>query len=214
MTKDIKEYNGIIIFGEMSTGKDALADFLLELNPKSAKYNIGNVVRQFIPIVKLNPQFKGRDRVFTQMIADKLREVHPMLLNDYCFSLIYSKWEKEFNWGQEELTEENLLEVLNKQLSQLKEKEIPIIVGGRTPNDFIYWSQRNFLVVGLYCDHEVRFNRLVARDGIEVARNSDFTHNTEIQVKDIVNNKCDIVIDNSFDFEHLKNEAQKLLSMF
>lgn len=93
-----KNYNGIIIFGEMGCGKDVLADELLKLDHRCCKYNISKIIRQFFSVTKVNPDWKGRDRFLDQDLADKLRAVYPEILNDYCLSLIYEKWEGNYNW--------------------------------------------------------------------------------------------------------------------
>ena len=95
----------------------------------------------------------------------------------------------------------------------MKTKEIPIIVGGRTYDDFNYWSNKNFLTVGITCESNIRFDRLVKRDGIEVAKNSNFKHNTEINVGEISKNKCLFVIDNSGDIHNLKTQGEYILKL-
>lgn len=206
-------YIGIVIFGEMATGKDTLADYLIETNPKCEKYNIGNAVRQFLSIIKVNPDLRGKDRLFSQSIADKLREVHPEILNDYCLSIIYEKWQKEFKWNNDKISNDNFYDVLLSQLTMIKQKEIPIIVGGRTYVDFEYWSRKHFLPVGIVCDFNIRYERLRVRDGDEIARNSNFSHNTEVNVGDIARNKCAFIIDNNKDFQYLNKQADSLLSL-
>jgi dephospho-CoA kinase len=213
-TKEQKIYNGIIIFGEMSSGKDTLADILLKLDSRCNKYNLGNVVRQFFSIIKVSPHFRGKTRVLGQVLADKLREVHPEILNDYCLSLIYERWEKFFEWNNDNVKDEDFNNVIMEQLSLIKEKEIPVVVGGRTYTDFNYWSSKNFLTVGLVCNFENRCERLRLRDGEEVAKNSNFKHNTEADVGDIARNKCNVLIDNNGDLEHLKSQANTLLKYF
>lgn len=209
-----KNYNGIIIFGEMGCGKDVLADELEKLDPRCSKYNISKVIRQFFSVTKVNPEWRGKDRFLGQDLADKLRAVYPEILNDYCLSLIYEKWEGKYNWKNQNIDKDSFNALLLKQLSVVKEMEIPIIVGGRTLVDFEYWSNKNFLTIGVTCDEKVRYSRLCFRDGLEVAQNSNFKHNTEAEVGDIVKNKCDIVIDNSKDLTHLSRQASELLKLF
>ena len=206
-------YNGIVIFGEMSTGKDIFADFLIEIDSRCAKYNIGNAVRQFFSILKVTSKYKGKNRSFGQTIADKLREVDSQFLNDYCLSLYYEKWQKINKWDNSSLEGAEFHQALLSQLTSIKDKELPIIVGGRTYDDFDYWTEKNFLTVGIVCDNETRFKRLVERDGLEVASNSNFKHNTEIDVSDIAKNKCMVVVDNNSTFDHLKLEAIKVLKL-
>jgi dephospho-CoA kinase len=208
------KYNGIVIFGEMAVGKDTLADYLISQDKRYAKYNIGNAVRQFSPLLKVSTRFRGRDRALGQSIADKLREIYPDLLNDYCLSMIYTKWEKEFGWNNKDVEEKDFQPVLLNQLSQVIKREIPIIVGGRTSQDFQYWTNMNFLTVGLTCDFETKFRRLCLRDGEEAAQNSNFNHNTESEVGNIAQNKCLIVIDNSYDLDNLYKKANSILNTF
>jgi len=209
-----KNYNGIIIFGEMGCGKDVLADELQKLDHRCSKYNISKVIRQFFSVTKINPEWRGKDRFLGQELADKLRDVYPEILNDYCLSLIYEKWEGKYNWKNENIDKDSFNTLLLKQLSLVKEMEIPIIVGGRTLVDFQYWSNKNFLTVGVTCEEAVRYSRLCYRDGLEVAQNSNFKHNTESQVGEIVKNNCKLVIDNSKDLSHLNRQAADLLKFF
>lgn len=213
ITKE-KGYNGIIIFGEMGCGKDILADELQKLDKRCCKYNISKVIRQFFSITKVNPDWRGKDRFLGQDLADKLRAVYPEILNDYCLSLIYEKWEHKYNFRNDNTDKEGFNSLLLNQLSVVKESEIPIIVGGRTLVDFQYWSNKNFLTVGITCDEQIRYSRLCTRDGLEVAKNSNFKHNTEAEVGNISKNKCDIVIDNSKDLDHLISQAEELLRFF
>ncbi|HSL87017.1 MAG TPA: hypothetical protein VK861_08795, partial [Bacteroidales bacterium] len=79
-------YNGIIIFGEMGSGKDALADFIIDLEPKTKKYGLGDVIRGMKPIVSISPEWLGNERGFFQLVADKLREIDMNILNKYALS--------------------------------------------------------------------------------------------------------------------------------
>jgi dephospho-CoA kinase len=210
-----KTYHGIIIFGEMASGKDTLADYLLKVNDKCCKYNIGNAVRQFLSIIKVNPEFKGKNRILGQSIADKLREVHPDILNDYCLSLIYEKWEKPLKFNITNINDNlDFHTDLFRKLALVIENEIPLVVGGRTYQDYDYWYNKNFLTVGIICDFKRRYDRLCKRDGLEVAQNSNFKHNTEIDVGDIVKNKCEYVINNDGNFNQLYEQADHLLKKF
>ena len=38
-------YNGIIIFGEMGSGKDTLADQIIEQDQRIKKYGLGDIIR-------------------------------------------------------------------------------------------------------------------------------------------------------------------------
>lgn len=209
-----KKYNGIVIFGEMAVGKDTLADFLISEDKRCDKYNIGYAVRQFFPILKINNEYANKDRVLGQKLADALRTVYPDILNDYCLSRVYTKWENIFSWESIDAEEQEYKTILMDRLHEITKKEIPIIVGGRTELDFEYWSNMNFLTIGIVCDFETKYTRLSLRDGELAAKNSNFKHNTESEVGNIAKNKCEMVLDNSNSLEMLYEAGRKILKMF
>ena len=49
-------YNGIIIFGEMGSGKDTLADYLIEKDNRIKKYGLGDIIRVIKAVTKVDPQ--------------------------------------------------------------------------------------------------------------------------------------------------------------
>jgi len=77
------EYNGIIIFGEMGSGKDTLADYIIEKENKVKKYGLSDIIRGMKPVVSVSPEWKNNERGFMQLVADKLREIDMNILNKY-----------------------------------------------------------------------------------------------------------------------------------
>lgn len=204
-------FNGIVIFGEMGSGKDALADELMSLSSQCIKYNLSDLVRAIKPVFAVEPAWRGLERTKYQEYVDKLREFDADILNKYCLGVIYTKLQKTLGLHNTESSEEDFKKQLLKDLSLVRNYEIPIIVGGRTIRDYDFWKDKNYLVTGIVCDRDIRFERLVKRDGYEVAKNSSSAHNTEVMVPHIVNNLCDVVIDNNGTFEDLRRQAVDLL---
>lgn len=207
---ELMKYNGLIIFGEMGSGKDTLADYLIEKDNRIKKYGLGDIIRLIKAVTKVDPNWFGKERGFMQLAADKLREIDMDLLNHYALSKMLSD-----NLGDFKISKENYRDDLNELFSKIRKEKnvIPIIVGGRTFKDFDYWTERGFLSVGLPVSKEVRIARLTIRDGEEVAKNSDSGHNTEKDVAVIIG-KTDVKIDNNGSLEMLKEQADKLLKDF
>ncbi|NLZ34742.1 hypothetical protein N3C_2404 [Clostridium sp. N3C] len=209
-----KRYNGIIIFGEMGSGKDELADKLMLLSPKVVKYNLSALIRIIQPYVSVSPEWIGNERTLYQIYADKLREIDINILNKYTIGLIYEKIKKVFKLNIAEVDKDSFEIVLEENIKRVREIEIPVIVGGRTIADYDFWTKKGFLAVGLKVDKDIRFERLILRDGLETAKNSNSNHNTERDVLYIVENLCHYLIDNNGTKEELKEKAKELLQNF
>lgn len=176
---NIENYNGIAIFGGMGSGKDTFAEVLAKNKKDSVIYNIGYICREFMKISKVNKDWHGKNRELSQAVASKLREIDENILNDYTYA--------------------------NAMLSN----KFPIIVGGRTFEDFEYWTNKKFLVVGISANFDVRVQRLFSRD-LEFNAN-DLNHKTEKDIVYIVDKLCPIVIHNNEDLIHLENETKAFL---
>lgn len=207
-------YNGIVIFGEMGAGKDALAEQFCLLRERAIIYKISVLCREMMKVSKVNPAWRGLERYIGQTIADRIRELNIDIMCDYILALIYEKGQKRYGWDISSLEGEEYNKALLEQLSIIREDELSIIVGGRTITDLNYWKNRNYLIVGIKVSDEVRKNRLISRDGQEMVKNSSSEHNTEIDVPNIINNLCHEVILNDGTLEDLKNKAQDLLNKY
>lgn len=201
------EVNGIIIFGEMGSGKDILADILVSDNKNVGKYNISKLVRNIDLATAATTKWSNNKRTLYQKYADKLRELDPEILNDYCLGLYYSKMQERLGLENREESPEKFRDTLLKQLCIMKKEEFPVIVGGRTLDDYKYWKNLNYFVVGIDCDSNIRMERLSKRDGAKAAKNSNQRHNTEEKVGHIVRNLADIIINNNGCIEELIDQC-------
>ncbi|NLB21533.1 MAG: hypothetical protein GX829_12115, partial [Clostridium sp.] len=165
------KYNGIIIFGEMGSGKDALADFIIDLEPKTKKYGLGDIIRNMKPIVAISPEWSGNERGFFQLVADKLREIDMNILNKYALSRMITE-----NAQLHPVAQESKWNDIYKNLERVNENILPMIVGGRTKDDCDFWKKARFLIVGITDTKENRNQILVLREGEEVAKNSNTNH--------------------------------------
>lgn len=136
-------YNGIVIFGEMGSGKDTLAEQISNLRTNAHIYNMGALCREIMNIAKVNPKWVDNERSLGQDIADKLREVDKNIFGDYILSKIFLRWQEKygFNCGYISGDEYNG-KVLN-HLSKIRKNELSIISGGRTIDDFRYWKEKS-----------------------------------------------------------------------
>lgn len=209
-----KVYNGIVIFGEMGAGKDALAEQFLDLRQNAKIYNIGVLCREMMKVAKVNPQWRGLERYIGQTTADKLREMDKDIMCDYILALIYERWQREYGWDNNGLEGEAYHKALMEQFAVIREEELSIIAGGRTLVDLNYWKNKQYLIVGIKVSEEVRRKRLISRDGEKTVKNSSSTHNTEADVPYIINNLCDELILNDGTLEDLKNSAEALLNKY
>ncbi|WP_055669524.1 hypothetical protein [Desnuesiella massiliensis] len=209
-----KIYNGIVIFGEMGAGKDALAEQFCALREKAKIYKISVLCREMMKVSKVNPKWRGLERYIGQTIADNIREMDINIMCDYILTLIYEKGQKKYGWDNSNLEGEEFNKALLEQLSVLRNDELSIVVGGRTLTDLEYWKSKNYLIVGIKISKEVRKNRLLCRDGEEMVKNSSAEHNTEIEVPNIINNLCHEVIMNDGTLEDLKISAEELLDKY
>ncbi len=203
-------YNGIIIFGEMGSGKDTLADLIIAADPRFKKYGLGDIIRLIKKVTLVDPVWFGDERSFMQLAADKLREIDMDLLNHFALAKML-----EDNHTQFCLSPENYQDDLDGLFQRIRKEAdvIPMIVGGRTWKDFAYWTERGFLSVGLEVDAAKRLDRLIIRDGAEIAQNSDPTHNTEKDVRDIIG-RCAVKADNNGTLADLDGEVHRITKIF
>jgi hypothetical protein len=209
-----KIYNGIVIFGEMGAGKDALAEQICVLRNKAIIYKISVLCREMMKVSKVNPVWRGQERYIGQTIADRIRELDIDIMCDYILTLIYEKGQRKYGWDNSALEGEDFNKALLDQLSLIRNDELSIIVGGRTMTDFNYWKNKNYLILGVKVSEEVRKNRLIERDGQEMVNNSSSEHNTEADVPTIISNLCHEVVLNDGTLEDLKNLAEKVLNKY
>lgn len=209
-----QSYNGIVIFGEMGAGKDILAEFICSLREKAIIYKMSVLCREMMKVSKINPKWRGLERYIGQTIADRFRELDINIMCDYLLALIYEKGQKKYGFDNIGLEGEAYDKALLEQLSIISKTELPIIVGGRTITDLLYWKNKNYLIVGIKVSDEVRKKRLMSRDGEASVKNSNAKHNTEMDVPIILNNHCDEIIINDGTLDELKEAADKFLAKY
>jgi dephospho-CoA kinase len=209
-----KIYNGIAIFGEMGSGKDALAEEFSALRDKAIIYKMSVLCREMMKVSKVNSNWAGLERFIGQTMADKFRELDINIMCDYILALIYERGQKKYSWDNSGLEGDAYNQAVLNQLSIIRNDELSIIVGGRTLTDLDYFKSKQYLIVGVKVSPEVRRNRLVFRDGETMVNNSSFHHNTEVDMPSIINGLCDEVIINDGTLEELRNEGEILLRKY
>ena len=203
-------YNGIIIFGEMGSGKDTLADQIIEQDQRIKKYGLGDIIRLIKKVTLVDPVWFGDERTFMQLAADKLREIDLDILNHFALAKML-----EENLSEISLSKDHYREDLDGLFHKIRQESntIPMIVGGRTWKDYEYWTSRGFLDVGILVDAHKRIDRLTVRDGDEIAQKSNSAHNTEKDVRDIID-QCTVKVDNNGSLKDLNQEAARVVSLF
>ncbi|OPJ59327.1 hypothetical protein [Clostridium oryzae] len=200
-----KIYNGIVIFGEMGSGKDTLARMIEDIRDDSKIYNMGVLCREMMKVAKVNPKWKGQERFIGQTIADKFRELDINIMCDYILSLILGDSLVSID------NNEDYVNSITNELRNVRKNQLSIIVGGRTLTDFEYWRKLDFFMLGIKVGEKVRETRLKERDGAETAQNSSSKHNTEKDVSYIINNLCDAVIVNDGTLDDLRTNINSVL---
>ena len=203
-------HNGIIIFGEMGSGKDTLADLIIAQDGRIRKYGLGDIIRLIKKVTLVDPVWFGDERTFMQLAADKLRQIDMEILNHYALAKML-----EENLGEFTLTRKNYRADLDGLFRTIRQDHdtIPMIVGGRTWKDYEYWTSRGFLAVGILVDSQKRMERLIVRDGDEIALRSNSAHNTEKDVRDIIE-QCEVKVDNNGTLTELTEEAARVIALF
>lgn len=207
-------YNGIVIFGEMGSGKDTLAEQISNLRTNAHIYNMGALCREIMNIAKVNPKWVDNERSLGQDIADKLREVDKNIFGDYILSKIFLRWQEKYSFNCGYISGDEYNGKVLNHLSKIRKNELSIISGGRTIDDLRYWKEKKYLIVGIKISDRFRLNRLTLRDGESMAKNSNSNHNTETDAKYIVKNLCDEIIINDGTLDDLKNDVEKILNTY
>jgi hypothetical protein len=167
----MKTYDGIIIFGCMGAGKDALGDRLLKHLSKITEARI----------VKLGKPIK-------QMVD---------LIAEYDDEVDQSRREFYQNYGQDTRSTMGIDVFNNIAWADISNNPIPvpIITDGRQVNEFSYWLRKDFLTIGVLANEVDRRTRLGDRDGY-LPDNRAFTHETELQACYVASQLCQARVNN------------------
>lgn len=157
---------GIIIFGTMGAGKDTLAEMLQQQIFCSRIYKLGEDIRGLVD--RAYPE--GASRKLYQDYGQSTREaLGPDVWNNVCKHKI--------------------------ERDKAETKGLfPIIADGRQLNECEYWHKQGFYVVGITTPIELRYERLVKRDGS--CDRERMAHETETQAQFVVTQLADVVIEN------------------
>lgn len=191
-------YNGIVIFGDIGSGKSTLATLLKGIITSSEIFNLGDLCRDIMKISSVNEVWNGRERELGQEVAEKLRMVDKNILNDYVYASFY-----------------NRLSIGNPKVCPVQGVQeqsflFPIIVGGRTKDDLMYWKEKGFYILGIMADNSKKMERVTFRNS---ENNSVHTqeHFTEKEARDIVLNYCDSCIENNKSMHELESNAREII---
>lgn len=175
---------GLIVFGEKGSGKDTVARLINEYSERSVSFfNIGDLVRDMSCIFLATDRWDENKREFYIDTAVKLKEIDENFLSYYVLGKILEKFQK-------------------KSLNEIDKEQLIIVTGGRTYEDYNYWSKQGFKTLGVKCDEEVREARLKSRDGYE----QKSTDNLERDTRKIID-ICEYNIDNSGSYDDLQREV-------
>lgn len=172
----------IIIFGTMGSGKDTLAEMLQEQMFGSKIYKLGKEIRETVD--KACPDVVDK-RPLYQDYGQVVRETLGIDA-----------------WNNIRSSEIELDKALHNYI-------IPIIADGRQINEYTYWKEKGFYIVGIEAPPEVRYERLVKRDG--VCDRKKMFHDTELQAQYIVTQLADFQINNNYDLDILKCSCEAII---
>lgn len=176
-----ENYKGIVVFGCMGSGKDTVSDIICHFNKDSKIYNIGYLCREVMKVSSVSSVWKNRERELAQKISAQMKSVDKNILNEYTYA--------------------------NTILDGVS---IPIICGGRTKDDYLYWKQKGFYIIGVDIDENIRLERLKSRDG--KYDTETMKDKTESEVRWIIDNVADTVIMNNGTLEELKFNVKEILN--
>lgn len=192
-------YKGIVIFGDMGSGKSTLATILKENVTNSEVFNLGGLCRDIMKISSVNKLWNGRDRELGQELAEKLRMVDKNILNDYVYASFYMR----LSIGT---TSENSVQAIHEQSNLF-----PIIAGGRTKDDLMYWKEKGFYILGIMVDTIKKTERVTFRNSEKNSVRSH-EHFTEEEARDVVLNYCDYCIVNNGSKKDLESDAREMIN--
>lgn len=172
---------GLIVFGEKGSGKDTVARLINEYSSKNVSFfNIGDLCRDMSCMFLATDKWSNSKREFYVETAKKLKEIDIDFLSYYVVGKILEKFKCT-------------------SLNDIGDNELIIVTGGRTEEDYSFWKERNFGVVGIHCDEEIRQQRLMNRDGYTQNSIDSLEKNTKEIIK-----RADYTLDNSGDLDQLK----------
>ncbi|MGL5243926.1 MAG: AAA family ATPase [Sarcina sp.] len=180
---------GIIIFGEKGSGKDTVAELIKKsIQKHTIFFNIGDLVRNMAPVFLGTDKWNGCKREFYVDTAKKLKELDKDFLNYYTLGKILEYFKVN-------------------TLKEIESNSLVIITGGRTEEDYSFWKERNFLIVGVQCCEEIRQQRLIGRDGYLQQCEDSLERDTKAIIE-----KADFIIENSSALEELNQVIKVFLN--
>lgn len=176
---------GIVLFGEIGSGKNYIAKKICENIGNGEIFNIGDICRDIMDNVALSKDLtSSKARILGQKIGSELRNIDINILNEYANGKIKSHCKDDIFW---------------------------IITGGRTVADLAFWRKKDYLIVGVKSSKSKE--RSAQRDGVD--NNNAREHFTEVEVNEIVNSDmCDCIIENEENDIGLQNQVENLLTEY
>lgn len=175
---------GIIIFGSMGSGKDTLAAMLRARLCNSKIYKLGEDIRGIV---------------------------------DAAFPPEINKRKLYQNYGQsvrKELGEDIWNKICKRKIemdTQMCKFNLGIIADGRQINEYQFWKDLGFYVVGIDAPLKVREKRLIDRDGeCDVNR---MIHDTELQAQFVTTQLADYKVDNDCTMGFLEHIAEEIANI-
>lgn len=203
------DYTGIVIFGGMGSGKNTYTDFIVDTlkknNINSRSYNIGDLCREIMQVGLINEDWHYNNRKLAQLAATKLREIDENILNQYTLSRLFTDL-KELN---PEITLPISTNNIKDTLLRYNASILPIIIGGRTLEDFHYWNSLGFLTVGVTSNKSDLL--LSTRDLGQKQADEEKKHPTEANAEYIARKLCKITIENNDTLDSFKSKSEESL---
>lgn len=177
-----------ILFGEIGSGKDTVAEILQEILPLEVVKLGEKIHTEVEEIYSLLPHPAPPKRSLYQNYGESMRETFGQDVWNY---VLHNKIRKGLS--------------LNKGY---------VIADGRQPKEFDYWTSLGFIPVGVRSRESIRRDRSSRRDGVD--QSAQFDHYTEVNARNIIQ-KIDrqwphLIVENNYTKEDLRKRLEILIT--
>lgn len=174
----------IALIGKMRSGKDTVADYLIN-NYNFTRFAFGDELKRYYHLIFGETKVKPREGY--QWFGQTMRQHKPDIWVDKCFETV-NKQETSFMKAM--------------GYDGLK----PIITDLRQPNEYKRCVDEGYKIVKVFCDDETRIKRILEKN--DSFNKKDLYHETEMHIDTY---KYDYLINNVGDLDELYSQINMLM---